>query len=534
MSQERLLIESLLRIPDKMGNDVDFILNADQATFDANQTGRDIIAKYRQGGFSTYPLGRSFVRCLAYRNRRCVILAHNVDTSQKLLSRIHYMIKHIKCPEPDLKYSTQNRIVFNKTDSSIFIGTAGSDDYGVGDTITDLHCSEVSRWPNPQALLSGLFQAVPPGGNITIESTGRGVGNWFHQAVMRSTNGQGYKLHFFDWLNTPEYSLPVADPVTFMANLDETLEEPALAARGLTAGQLAWRRLKIAELNYDIRLFKENYPLTLVECFQSTGYGLFREVNYQPSRAWHSVDPWTRRLGDHPMPRRCYVAGVDVGAGVGQDYSVIEIFDAESGEQVFEYRNNMIEPDRFAIHAATFLKEFNNAYVNPERNNHGILFIRELIRLYPHGRIHQPQKGGNRVPSNEVATLASFGTYTSEVVKAMVLGSLQQQVREELVIHSEVLRDEMGSFVQQENGRMEAEVGCHDDCVMAAAMAAHVRARAVLLHASRLRREASELAPRTIQLFEAGRMFEELINKYGKEHPETGDVPISSGVMGEW
>ena len=65
MTQDRFLIENLLRIPDKDGNDVDFILNADQAAFDEAATGRDIIAKYRQGGFSTYPLGRALVRCLA-------------------------------------------------------------------------------------------------------------------------------------------------------------------------------------------------------------------------------------------------------------------------------------------------------------------------------------------------------------------------------------------------------------------------------------------------------------------------------------
>ena len=132
MTSERLLIETLLRISDKEGRDVDFVLNQDQAAFDEAMTGRDIIAKYRQGGFSTYPLGRALVRCLGYRNRRHVIIAHNTDTTRKLLDRIHYMIKWLKTPEPDLKYSTQNYIVFNKTDSSIFIGTAGSGDFHRG------------------------------------------------------------------------------------------------------------------------------------------------------------------------------------------------------------------------------------------------------------------------------------------------------------------------------------------------------------------------------------------------------------------
>ena len=523
------MIESLLRIPDKQGRDVDFVLNVDQRAFDEARTGRDIIAKYRQGGFSSYEVGRALVNCLGKRNRRHVLLAHNTDTSQKLLSRIHYMIKHLKCPPPDLKYSTQNRIVFNKTDSHIFIGTAGSDDYGVGDTITDLHCSEVSRWPNPQALLSGLFQAVPPDGNVLIESTGRGVGNWFHRAVMRAAGGTGigYKLHFFPWIKTPEYALRVDDPVDFMAHLDETLEEPKYAKLGLTAEQLAWRRLKLEEVEYDLRSFTENYPVTLQECFQSTGFGLFKEVNYVESPLWRGVDPWTHRLQGHPQVGHTYVAGVDVGAGIGQDFTVLQIFDVETGEQVLEWRNNMMEPDRAAVLHSKLLREFHDAYVNPERNNHGILYVKTLIKNYKHGRIHQPKRRTGRTPTNEVAALASFGTFTSDVVKALIVGALQTQLRGELTIHSSTLRDECASFVQHESGRLGAEVGCHDDCVLAAAMGAYARPSAALRHAGEVRREAVRRSPTTAQVFEAGRLFEEVVARYQQTHDP---LPISSGM----
>lgn len=533
MTPEALLIQTLLRIPDKEGNDVDFTLNHDQKAFDEGQTGRDIIAKYRQGGFSTYPLARSLVRCMAYRNRRHVVLAHNTDTSQKLLARIHYMLKHLRCAEqPDLRYMSQNRIVFNKTDSSIFIGTAGSDDYGVGDTITDLHCSEVSRWPNPQALLSGLFQAVPPTGNILLESTGRGVGNWFHQATMNAVNGLGYKLHFFNWLNTREYAIHANHPTDdeiFLSMLDESLEEPKYHEMGLTAAQLRWRRHKIAELNYDVRLFKENYPVTLDECFQATGFNVFKVVNFVETDDWLNVDPWTWQLAGHPRRDNAYIAGVDVGAGVGLDASTIEIFDTVTGEQVYEYRNNMVEPDHFAGRAARVFTEFNTAYVNPERNNHGMLFIKELLRAYPPGRIHRPPKGKGRSPSNEIARLAEYGTYTSEVVKGMAVGALQQQVREELTIHSKLLRGEMASFVEKENGRMEAEVGCFDDLVMAAAMMAFARPTAAMMENSAAL-AAQEMRGRRVQeIFEASRAFEELIAKYDTD----GDpIPISTGL--EW
>lgn len=528
--EEQLLIETLLRIPDKEGRDVDFKLNHDQAIYCQAQTGRDIIAKYRQGGFSTFPLGRAFVRCMAMRNRRHVILAHNTDTTMKLLERIKYMMKHIKCAPPDMRYASANRLTFNKTDSSIFIGTAGSDNYGVGDTITDLHASEVSRWPNPTALLTGLFQAVPPTGNILLESTGYGQGNWFHQAVMRAAgSGRGYKLHFFNWLNTPEYTIKLGeeDAADLMANLDETLDEPRYAAAGLTPGQIAWRRLKLEELNYDTRAFMENYPLTLDECFQATGHGLFPNVNFQKTDQWKSLDPWTAVLGEHPMPGREYIFGIDVAGGVGKDYSVIQGLDIETGEQVLEFRNNIIEPDRFTERVLRLAKQWNNAYLVPERNNQGILVVKMLTSSgYPKGLIYQPGRLGRAQGTTvELSDLNAYGIYTTETLKALMVGELQGTIRGELTIHSEVTRLELASFIETDSGRLEAEVGCHDDCVMALVLANYARPRA-FRRATALRRDrAAQPNPVIPGTFDAGNAIDELVARYN-----SGGSPITSGV----
>lgn len=536
-SPERLVIETMLRIPNKDGEDVDFLLNRDQAAFDEAKTGRDIIAKYRQGGFSTYPLGCALVGCLGHRNRRHVIIAHNSDTTQKLLARVHYMIKHFRGPAPDLKHSTQNRIVFNKTDSSIFIGTAGSDDYGVGDTITDLHCSEVSRWANPQSLLTGLFQAVPPSGRVVIESTGKGSGNWFHQAVIRASNGVGYKLHFFPWLNTPEYSLALSKDVaeSFMTHLDKTLEEEYYASLGLTAGQLAWRRLKLGELNYDMRLFKENYPISLEECFQSTGYGVFREVNFVKTEAWHALDPWTMVLGDHPKVGQAYVCGADIAGGVGRDYSVLEMFTADTGEQVLEYRNNMIQPDRFGEKAIELCTRFNLAYINPESNNHGAAFIAKLIEKkldgtshYPTNRIHRSKLAPSlRTAPTEFARISDFGTYVTEQRKEIIIDTLRRGIRGDLTIHSETLKLEMASFVEQSNGTMGADNGCFDDTVMAAAHAAHVRMQVFRRHLREKEDESSRVG-NVGRMFSAGQLINELEGRYRG----TSALPIASQVEG--
>jgi len=520
VTPEKLIIESLFRIPDKEGNDVDFKLNREQAILDESLSGRDIVPKARQMGISTYVIGRHLAKCLYQRNRRCVIISHESDATQRLLQRAHYMIKHIKGPQPVPKYSNRNEIIFEKTDSMFYIGTAGAKNFGHGDTITDLHCSEVARWPDPKSLLKGLFQAVPPSGNIIIESTGNGVGNWYHRACVRAAQGQGYKLHFFNWLHRPEYRVPMTpeQATEFMSRLDESLEEPEYAQKGLTAEQLAWRRLKLAELDYDLQAFKEQYPISLDECFQSSGASYFNRVCYIPTPLWKRRDQHLYILGDHPKREHKYVIGADPGAGVGRDNSVLQVIDLEAREQVAEWASNRVEPDFFALKAAELGRMFNNAYINVERNNHGILVVKILMDNYDRNLLH---KGKNlSAPSKEFMRISDFGTYTSEVTKHMMLGTLRTELANGFTIHSELLRSELNTFVEKENGRLEAEEGCLDDRVMALAQATFVMPQA----ASRL--GSRDVEPRIMHdPFRLDSIIKELENRAANDY-----LPISSGV----
>lgn len=472
MTPERTIIEKMFQVPNKSGNDVPFIFNEIQAAYDDAYSGRDIVAKGRQGGMSTQGVGRAVAKCLYKRNRRCVIVAHEKKTTQVLLDKAHYMLKHLPAPA-DLEINARHEIKFKRTDSYLSIGTAGNEDVGVGDTITDLHCSEVPRWKAPAELLGGLINSVPPDGNILIESTGKGIGNWFHREVMRCAAGTGrYKLHFFPWTMSREYALFVPDPESFLRSLDPDLEEDKVWATGLlTIEQLAWRRAKIQELDYDLQKFKENFPLTLDECFQGTGASFFKRVRYEPSGLWHRDPRWDHFwvFGDHPKPGQAYVAGADTGGGVGKDNSTLEIFSITEGRQVGEWINNRDEPHVFADRIRPVLDAFGFPYINIERNNHGILTIKEMMQWYPHRNLHM-----SRPPTNEVkeyGKIADFGTYTSTKNRTAIIGEFRRAVMEDFAIHSPILKGEMDSFVEKENGKSEAQEGCHDDTIMGGAMA---------------------------------------------------------------
>ena len=247
LSPEGLIIESMFRIPNKDGVDVDFVLNSAQKKLDSELTGRDLIPKARQEGISSYYLARYTAACMMYRNTRAVVISHDKESTQRLFARVRYYVDNLRGPKPVLSTVSKNEISFPKMGSTFWIGTAGTRQFGRGDTVTHLHCSEYAYWKSPQELMTGLLQSVPASGEIGIESTGNGL-NDYHRRCMRAYQGSSHwKVHFFPWHTFLEYTVELdeAEEVYLSEHLNEDWEEPALHKGGLTTGQLDWRRMKL-------------------------------------------------------------------------------------------------------------------------------------------------------------------------------------------------------------------------------------------------------------------------------------------------
>ena len=472
-TQERIIIENLFRVADKDGNDVDFKLNSAQASIDSRFTGRDIIPKARQEGVSTYYLARFAAKCLYKRNTRAVVISHDTSSTQRMLNKVHYFLENIKGPKAVINNSSKNEITFAKTNSVFYIGTAGSRRFGRGDTITDLHCSEYAYWPNPKELITGLFQAVPKSGEIGIESTGNGVGNDYHKRCMRAAEGNSrFRLHFLDWLSFDEYKYDISEDMkaAVMGALVEEWEEPQLVKDfGATAGQLLWRRDKLEELDYDLTRFKQEYPSTLDECFQSSGHSIFGKVNYEQTDKWKRLDQHVYALEDHPRIGYTYVIGADPSGGVGLDNATMQVVCLDTYEQVAEFASDKTEPDVFAHKIAFMGNKYNKAFLSVESNNHGIVTLKILSNIYPRYLIHRAFKSARGSSSDE--SLMALGVSSNTRSKPLIIGNLRTELADTLKIHSPLLKDELSTFIETETGKLEAEEGCKDDRVIALAMA---------------------------------------------------------------
>jgi hypothetical protein len=234
---------------------------------------RAIILKGRQEGCSTYVEGRFYHKATWNKGLRAFILTHKQDATDNLFEMASRFHEH--CPEavkPSTGASNAKELYFDRLDSGYRVATAGGAAAGRSQTNQLFHGSEVAFWENAQDHAAGALQTVPdmPGTEVILESTANGVGNYFHGMWLDAERGASeFEAIFIPWFWAPEYRKAVADGFKL-----EPEEVEYMEAHGLDREQMAWRRAKIQELR-DEALFRQEYPATAAEAFESTGEDVY-------------------------------------------------------------------------------------------------------------------------------------------------------------------------------------------------------------------------------------------------------------------
>ena len=127
-------------------------------------------------------------------------------------------------------------MVFPELDSEYRVETAGDANAGRGLTIQNLHCSEVARWgANAPEVLASLRAAVPPDGEIVLESTANGMGGCFYREWQRA-NETGYVRHFFPWWMDEGYRIDGRAAEELMEDELSAEEQRLMESVGLEPG----------------------------------------------------------------------------------------------------------------------------------------------------------------------------------------------------------------------------------------------------------------------------------------------------------
>lgn len=464
---------------------------------------REIILKARQLGFSTLLLALFYCDTVNNPHTYTVVMAQDQPSTERLFQIVKRY--HDNCPphkKLQAKYESKRELYWPSIDSYFFIGTAGSKEkFGRGGTINNVHGSEVAFWDNAEEIVAGLLETVPQSGNIFLETTANGVGNYFYEEYSRAqSNESEFKVHFFPWFYSSEYrtSLPTNTPV-----LEKTEHEVKLAEKfNLDDEQLLWYRMKGVRLK---ELLVQEHPSSPEEAFIATGAGYFNNealvklamscakaekvpvpVRYDQLRRVSQEDlieeQITNKLAKNeelhvwkkPVPGKRYAIFADPAEGLREtgehDFCSADVLDYDTWEQCASLHGRW-EPYDFAILLAQLGRWYNFALLGVERNNHGHSVLNTLINVEGYERQTNSLFGGlyyhEEYDGSTKRRSAKPGYPTNAKTKVELLNVLDEAVSEGTVtVYNRDTVKELRMFSKLPGGKFGPEGKHHDDRVI--------------------------------------------------------------------
>lgn len=518
-------IENFLQIRDKKAQIIPFKLNNAQKRvmrliYDDKAKGkplRYIVLKARQMGLSTLFEGLIFQDTANHENKNSLIIAHEEQASSNLFNMSKLYFEYLPdAIKPMKKYANGKVLSFeNPTNedaekaknpglrSKISIATAGSGEVGRSATYHNIHASEVAFFPDAKTTMLGLLQAVPdqPNTMVVLESTANGVGDWFHEMWQKAEKGLNeFTPIFLPWNIQPEYTRPFfteeekqefIDTVEMRVqdnsgNTVRTYESEIKEKYDLTYEQLNWRKYTIQnKCQGDEILFMQEYPITPEEAFISSGrpkFNIRALRDYQTRTKPPELRGYLREdsngnvtliedpkgyvsIWKRPELGMTYSIGADVAEGlVNGDFSCAYVGNTEFDIVASWYGH--IDPDLYGKELVKLAKYYNDAYLGVESNNHGLTTLKSITHteywnIY-HMKVFDKFSDG---------FTQKIGWNTNQRSKPLMIDKLAEFVRERyLGIPCDTLISEMYTYVIEDDGKTNAQSGCHDDTVMATAI----------------------------------------------------------------
>lgn len=485
-------IETFIKIADKAGNIVPFILTPEQKEFLTNLENKDIVLKSRQLGLSVCVIAESIREVVTRDNCTCALISHNQSSCNAVFDKLKQQFNSLPdWLKPETVQNNRQALTF-KNGSSIVCLTAGNKDLLRGSTITGVcHCSEIAFWKDTERHMKALSQACSESSTLILESTANGF-NRFSELYYQAKAGENdFKPYFFNWINgrtlfEGQYKVAVdkylATHNKKMITVDDYDEEEILLSQlGATPEQIIWRRAKISSEGADT--FHVEYPATDEECFLSTGRQIFDTTriskllknkpfpiikidSLQKFSVNRELVKWAQ-LGDLkiyrlPREKERYWIGVDVSEGVGQDSSTMLVMN-KSGEEMASFKNNKIKPYEVADVANFLGRLYNNAQLVVEKASGGHSVIERLRYHYKYTNMakYKAYDEFNKIQWK-------WGFDTNSKTKGIAVNDAREWFDKGMIqIKTRELLNEMKVFVIHDNGSMGAVSGAHDDLVSA-------------------------------------------------------------------
>lgn len=512
-----LLIELAFYVVTKKKKTVPFFLNDVQLRFIGELKTKGtakpfLVLKGRQQGFTTLITALQLAFCITRKNFSGFTIADDTsktlaifnDKARSVFDRLDESLK------PSQKFNSKRELFFNKLNSSWRVAVA-ADDVARSMTLNFVHLSEAAFYAcDLSKLQAGLGEALVDGAFVIYETTANG----FNQFKELWSSGSCVNL-FYPWWLTSEYRsreweyLETEDPWL--------IERKALLFEiGLTREQVCWYCKKYAGY-LDKNLVRQEYPCSPEEAFVVSGTCIFdkRALSNQMTRVanagrkdrrgafeykktvviekdesgeildtravledivFHESEDGYILLHEEPRVkvdgmgevthRAPYVIAGDT-ADTGEDFFSAKVICNLDGKTAATLHIQTIDEDLYAEQLYCLGKYYNDALIGVEINysQHPTRVLHRVLR-YPN--LYRREI----LSTSSDKVVFEYGFNTNGGNRRTILAELVARMRDkpELEVHMGTL-EEMMTFVKKKNGRQEAQSGCHDDLVMALAIA---------------------------------------------------------------
>lgn len=521
-----------VRIQDKQTKRaVPFILRAPQrkllgvmaGMLERGEPVRVILLKARQwGGSTVVQLFMAWIQLFHRKGWHSVIVADVEDQARNIKAMYSRMAAaHPKAVLPvtfvPFEGSSKNKVIAGR-DCIVYLGSMQRPDSLRSADVMMAHLSEVGLWKatdgrKPEDLVQSIAGSVPlePYSVIVMESTAKGVGNFFHREWCKAVAGEsGYRPVFVAWYEIEMYRLPFADEqerLRFVRSMTE--QERGYFELGATLEAIHWYRTKKHTDSYDDWRMGCEFPTTPAEAFQSTGRRAHAPQYVTRMRA-HTLSPkyvgdmyadkgWGKEatgaslrfaespggplwaLPDRETPvRRRYIVSMDIGGRHRDaDWSVISVIDrywlTQGGvEECIGTCRFHLDQDLAVWKAVQIATFFNQALLVVEANSldpkgtegdHTLTILDEIKHDYPNLYCRtDPQRIIEGYPER-------YGFFTSRASKSDLVNQMNKRLREGGYIERDARAlDEIDCYELKEDGSYGAVEGGHDDLYMSRAI----------------------------------------------------------------
>lgn len=167
---------------------------------------------------------------------------------------------------------------------------------------------------------------------------------------------------------------------------------------------------------------------------------------------------------EKPLEGHTYAITVDVGEGIGKDFSIISVFDITSSpyKHIAVFRNNVMPPLMLSTPVYNLAKQYNDAYVIVESNSVGKITADALYYDFE----YENMLTGSVKDSENVVGSSHIGVRTTRKTKAIGCSSMKTMIESDtLMLYDFNTVSELTSFIKKGNS-FEAESNKTDDIVM--------------------------------------------------------------------